>query len=72
MLEQWLWPQLKGDFPWKLHLQQDGSLPLFHMAVRDFLNENLLEAWTGQAGPIPWAWRSPNLTPYYFYLLGYV
>jgi putative effector of murein hydrolase LrgA (UPF0299 family) len=41
MLEQWLWPQLKGDFLGQLHIQQNGALPHFCMAVRDFLSKNL-------------------------------
>jgi hypothetical protein len=38
MLEQWLWPQLKKNFPWKLHFQQDIDPPLYHKTVRDLLD----------------------------------
>lgn len=61
MLEQQLWPQLKGDFPGQLHIQQNGAGPHFCMAVGDFLSKNLLETWIGGAGPIPWPLDSRTL-----------
>jgi hypothetical protein len=42
MLEKWLWPQLKKDFPGQPHFQQNRAPSHFHMAVRNFLDENLL------------------------------
>jgi hypothetical protein len=56
MLEQWLWPQLKEDFLGQLHIQQNGILPHFYMAMTDFLTKTCwkLEAWIERAGQIPW------------------
>jgi hypothetical protein len=47
MLAQWLLPQLKENFLEQLHFQQDRTLPHFYMAVMDFFDKNLSQAWTG-------------------------
>jgi hypothetical protein len=63
MLEQRPWSQLKGDFPGQLHIQQNEAVPHFSMAMRDYFSKNLLEAWIGGAGRIPWPPKFPDLTP---------
>jgi hypothetical protein len=44
MLEGWFLSQLKQDFPGQLSSQQDAVAPHFHIAVRDFLDENRMKA----------------------------
>jgi hypothetical protein len=38
---------IRKVFQGNSYFQQDGALPHFHVAVRDFLGENLLEVWIG-------------------------
>ena len=52
--------------------QQDGAPPHFARSVRDFLNTTFPDGWIGRRGPLPWAPRSPDLTPCDFFLWGYV
>jgi len=51
---------------------QDGAAPHFSCFVTDVLNERFPDAWIGRGGPIPWPPRSPDLSPIYFFLCGYI
>jgi hypothetical protein len=59
-------------------MQQDGAPPHLCREVRRFLNEQLPEQWIGRSVPntdLPpeeWPPRSPDITPYDFFLWGYV
>jgi hypothetical protein len=66
MLTNWLIPELaaeSGDYL----LQQDGTPPHWHLALRKFINELLPTRWIGRAGQndqlfCKWPPRSPDLT----------
>ena len=51
---------------------QDGAPPHFSCFVTDVLNERFPDGWIGRGGPIPWPPRSPDLSPLYFFLWGYI
>ena len=51
---------------------QDGALAHFSCFVTDVLNVRFPDAWIGRGGPIPWPPRSPDLSPLYFFLWGYI
>jgi hypothetical protein len=67
MLDNWLMPQLLGDFGQTLICQKDGAAPHYHRSMTDFLNR-----WTGRGGPTAWPPRSPDLTPIDLFLWGCV
>ena len=50
----------------RIYFQQDG-----HNA-RDYLNLKFGEQWLGTYGPIAWPPRSPNLSPFDFFLWGHL
>jgi len=50
---------------------QDGAPPHFSCFVTDVLSERFPDAWIGRGGPIPWAPRSPDLSPLDFSLWEY-
>jgi hypothetical protein len=54
-----------------IHFQQDRTPPHYHWKVRQFLDDQLPGHWVGQAEPIPWPPRSPDLNPLEFFQ-GYV
>jgi hypothetical protein len=47
-------------------------LELDSLIVRASLNQHFPNRWIGRAGPISWPARSPHITPYDFFLWGYV
>ena len=51
---------------------QDGAPPHFSCFVTDVLNERFPDAWIGRGGPIPWPSRSPDLSPFDFFLWEYI
>ncbi|GFT09837.1 uncharacterized protein TNCV_416221 [Trichonephila clavipes] len=56
---------------------QEGAPPHWNKKVREFLNERLPHRWIGRAGPqdltsLYWPPRSPDLTPFDFFLWGFV
>ena len=58
-------------------LQMDGAIPHFHRHVREFLNRHLPQRWIGRETDddqmlLAWPPRSPDATPYDFFLWGYV
>ena len=55
-----------------LYFQQDGALPHFATAVRNFLDETFPDKWIGRRGPIKFPPRSPDLTPTDFCVWGIV
>ena len=76
MLSEWLLPQLNEDSA-DFVLQMDGAPPHFHRHVREFLNQHLPQRWIGRGTDddqmlLAWPPRSPDATPYDFFLWGYV
>jgi len=75
ILQLWLMPQLP-NIPTFI-FQQDGSPAHFHCEVRQYLNTFLLGRWIGRASGsdqplLLWPPRSPDITPYDFFLWGYI
>jgi len=75
MLQLWLMPQLQ-NIPTFI-FQQDGSPTHFHCEVHQYLNTVLPGCWIGHASgndqPLMlWTPRSPGITPYDFFLWGYI
>jgi hypothetical protein len=52
--------------------QQDGTPPHFSRLVMEVLNAAFPGRWIGRSRSVLWPPRSPDLTPLYFFLLGYV
>ncbi|KFM67202.1 hypothetical protein X975_24764, partial [Stegodyphus mimosarum] len=71
ILENFVFRQLEELQPHVL-LQQDGAPPHWVTIVRSTLNDYFTGRWIGQAGPIPWPPRSPDITPLDFFLRGFV
>ncbi|GFW87553.1 uncharacterized protein TNCV_4485181 [Trichonephila clavipes] len=68
---------MKESEPDNFIWQQDGAPPHYHPSVRDWLNITVLDQWVSRKGPhdkVCFAWlpRSSDLTPYDFYLLGFI
>jgi len=40
--------------------------------VREYLNESFPNRWLGRGGPVAWPPRSPDLTPFDYYLWGHM
>jgi hypothetical protein len=68
LLELYVLPQL----PPETILQEDGALPHFCHPVRNHLVREMIGRLIGRGGPITWPPRSPDLTPWDFFLWGYV
>jgi hypothetical protein len=68
MLEQFAVPQLLPQQP-NVIFQQDGAPPHWSSDVRDFLDRTFPKRWIG---PTRWPPRSPYMTPFDFFLWGYV
>jgi hypothetical protein len=60
------------QFPCDAWFQQDGAPPHFLNILCQFLNECLPDKCIGRGGFLAWPPRSPDLTPLYFVLWGYV
>lgn len=71
MLDSMVLPKL-NEIGFPLFFQQDGAPPHFANIVRNWLNQIFPNHWIGRGGPIPWAPRSPDLTPCDFFLWGYL
>jgi len=56
----------------KVIFMQDGAPPHFSSFVTDVLNERFPDAWIGRGGPMSWPPRSPDPSPLYFFLWGYI
>jgi hypothetical protein len=69
MLELFAVPQICGN---NAIFHQVSAPPHFANVVRGFLDVNLPRRWIGRGGWKQWPPRSPDLTPLYFYLWGYV
>lgn len=52
--------------------QQDGCPAHNSGIVRNFINNVFPNRWIGRNGPIPWAARSPDISPNDFFLWGYL
>ena len=70
-MELYVAPQLE-DFPPWIIFQQDGAPPHWSSHVRRFLDATFPNRWIGRGGPTPWPPRSPDITPLYVFLWGYV
>jgi hypothetical protein len=70
MLEN-LMPHVQQDMARGFTSQQDGAPPHFHREVTAYLSHTV-PVWIGRGGPVTWPPRSPELTPLYFCLWGYV
>ncbi|GBN99927.1 hypothetical protein AVEN_41972-1 [Araneus ventricosus] len=71
MLEMYAVPQMQQHQP-DVIFQQDSAPPHWGKIVRDFLDENFPDRWSGRDGPIPWPPRSPDITPLDFFLWRFV
>ena len=71
MLELYVVPQLEEFQPWII-FQQDGAPPHWGSQVRRFLDAAFPNRWIGRDGLTPWPPRSPDITPFDFFLWGYV
>jgi len=71
MLEFYVAPQLEEFQPWII-FQQDSAPPHWGSHVRLFLDATFPNRWIGRDGPTPWPPRSPDITPFDFFLWGYV
>jgi hypothetical protein len=73
MLQNFFCPFLqKKKLTRRIIFQQDGASVHFAKAVRSWLNDKFDDRWIGRGGPIPWAPRSPDLTPLDFFLWGHI
>jgi hypothetical protein len=70
MLEMWLWPQLREDFPSCLLFQQDRSPPHHHFKVKRFLDEQQPRSWIGQGDSTLWLPWSSDLTTMDLFIWG--
>ena len=71
MLELYVAPQLE-EFQLWIIFQQDGAPPHWGSDVRRFLDATFPNRWIGRDDLTPWPPRSPDITPLYFFLWGYV
>ncbi|KAJ4433709.1 hypothetical protein ANN_16020 [Periplaneta americana] len=71
MLKLYAIPQLFELQP-TVFFQQDGAPPHWALEVRRTLDNTFPARWIGRGGPIAWPPRSPDLTPLYFFLWGFV
>lgn len=75
LLQQSVFLQV-DDIEWRnengVILKQDGALPQFSLHVRLALNAALPNYWIGWGGSIAWHPSSPDLTPFHFFMWGYV
>jgi len=55
-----------------MYFQRDGSLPHYTRHIGEYLNESLCNRWFGRGGPVAWLSKSPNLTPFDYYLWGHM
>ena len=69
MLVYYAWPQLQGK---RLFFQQDGAAPHYAVIVREWIDEKFPGCWIGRCGSFNWPAPSPDLTPCYFFLWGYL
>lgn len=72
LLRNHIFPALENlaiNEPW---FQMDGAPPHSTNAVTNLLNHRFPGRWIGRFGPIPWAPRSPDLSPNDFFLWGYL
>jgi hypothetical protein len=67
MMELYALPEL----PPQTILQQDGAPPHFYHHVRNHLDREMAGRWIG-SGQIAWSPRSPDLTPFGFFLWDYM
>jgi hypothetical protein len=73
MLQTFFIPEVR-----KLHkfhsiiFQQDGAPPHFSIDVRQYLDNHFPDRWIERGGSIRWALRSPDLTPFDFFLWGHI
>jgi hypothetical protein len=71
MLQQFLIPQLdEDDQEARAHFQHDGAPLLYLGEVCEYLNTRFPGLLIGRAAPIAWPPRSPDLTPFNFFLMG--
>ena len=71
LLTEYVSPQLEKYQP-QVIFQQDGAPSHWGLEVREFFNETFPDRWIGRDGPILWPPRSPDITPWDFFMSGYV
>ena len=73
MLKDEVWPIISA---WNniedLIFMQDGAPPHFAIVFREWLNVQFPGRWMGRRGSHEWPARSPDLTPSYFFLWGWL
>jgi len=74
MLKNQFWPALlRLRLEKELVFMQDGAPPHFAKVVTTWLNEKFPGRWMGRGSPnMPWAPRSPDITPCDFFLWGFI
>ncbi|GBN11466.1 hypothetical protein AVEN_275425-1 [Araneus ventricosus] len=60
------------QFPEGVIFQQDGAPPHCGNIVREFLDTTFPQRWISRGAVMAWPPRSPDITPFDFYLWGYV
>jgi len=69
-------PRLLEDVPLnkrgRMFLQHDGAPPHSSRKVRNFLNYRFPGRWIGRGGPHHWPARSPDLSPIYYCVWGWM
>ena len=69
-------PELLEDVPLQnrvdMWFQHDGAPPHFGVNVREYLHNTFANRWIGRGGPVGWPPRSPDLTPFDYYLWGHM
>jgi len=73
VLREEMIPSLKALYEdTEVIFQMDGAPGHWAKEVRAFMDLSFPEKWIGRGGPIPWAPRSPDLTPPDFFLWGFI
>ena len=72
MLENDVWPALTTVDRRTLIFMQDGAPAHYALVVREWLDSHFPGKWIGRSGPHKWPARSPDLTPYDFFLWGWL
>ncbi len=69
MLVNYAWPQLKNK---NFYFQHDGAGSHYAVIVREWFDRKFPGRWIGRRGPFDWPARSPDLSPFDFFLWGYL
>ena len=71
MLSQYAFPNFSSSRSDNI-LMQEGALPHSSYRAKLYLNNKRQENWIDRGGHVSWPPRSPELTPWYFFLWGHL